>query len=73
VVYVTSMQAVKETYTKSLEIRKILQRARVAFEERDIALDSKFNKELLARIPGAPKVPQLFLNGKHVGVRFDYY
>ncbi len=65
--YLSSVQAVKETYSACLEIRKILQRARVTFEERDISLDSRFNKELQARLPGS-KVPQLFLNGKHVGV-----
>jgi glutaredoxin len=49
------------------ELKKILQRARVVFEERDISLDSKFPKELQARLPGG-SVPQLFLNGKHMGV-----
>ncbi len=67
VVYLSSVQAVKETYSNCQEIRKILQRARVVFEERDVSLDSSFNKELQARLPGA-KVPQVFLNGKHVGV-----
>ena len=37
---------VQETYSNCLETRKILQRSRVPFEERDISLSKQFNQVL---------------------------
>lgn len=66
VVYTTSVSTVKSTYQACQDMRKILQRARVAFEERDIFLDASFNKELVARLPDAV-VPYVFFNGQPLG------
>ena len=67
VVYTTSVSTVKETYSACQDMRKIFQRSRVAFEERDIFLDATFNKELQARLPTAT-VPYAFFNGQPLGV-----
>eukprot|EP00042_Codosiga_hollandica_P030956 m.183800 g.183800 ORF g.183800 m.183800 type:complete len:356 (+) comp53507_c1_seq1:130-1197(+) len=67
VVYLTTVQAVKDTYQACQDIVKILQRARVSFEVRDISMDARFNKELIARLSERARVPQVFLNGKYVG------
>ena len=67
VVYTTSVSTVKETYAACQDVRKMLQRARVAFEERDIFLHSQFAKELQARLP-AITLPFVFFNGQPLGV-----
>ena len=67
VVYTTSVSTVKETYSACQDMRKMFQRARVAFEERDIFLDAAFNRELQARLPSA-NVPFAFFNGQPLGV-----
>lgn len=77
VVYTSSMQAVAATYNACVAMRKILQRLRVPFEERDIMMCSKFTEELRSRLdqPTSPggsgpdiALPRLFFNGQHLGV-----
>ena len=67
VIYTTSVQAVQRTYSNCQEMRKIFQRARVPFEDRNVAFSSQFVAELAERLPGA-EFPQAFFNGQHLGV-----
>ena len=68
VIYTTSVTGIRDTYARCTEVRKIFQNLRVAFEDRNIYMSSEFAKELDERLPKA-LVPQLFFNGKYVGVR----
>eukprot|EP00042_Codosiga_hollandica_P028284 m.147561 g.147561 ORF g.147561 m.147561 type:complete len:399 (-) comp52730_c0_seq35:31-1227(-) len=66
VLYTTSVSVVKQTKYACENVRRILQTHRVAFEDRDISMDAEYAEELAARTPNR-KVPQLFLNGVHIG------
>eukprot|EP00047_Mylnosiga_fluctuans_P021745 m.108659 g.108659 ORF g.108659 m.108659 type:complete len:547 (-) comp9012_c0_seq1:2096-3736(-) len=66
VVYTSSMTAVKATANACLLVRRTLQGHRVTFEERDVFMSAAFHDELQARCPGRG-VPQIFLDGKHIG------
>ena len=52
-------------------VRKILQRLRVTFEERDVQLSKDYAEQLRERLPGS-LVPQVFFNGRHIGVRTKF-
>lgn len=61
-----------EIYTKFLcpycaRARALLKGKGVAFEEHDITMGGPGRAEMLARAPGRTTVPQIFIDGAHVG------
>ena len=70
VVYTSSVKAIKATANDCLRVRRLLQSLRVRFEERDVFMSSRFSTEMQSRCPGM-RVPQVFFNGKLLGVRRD--
>jgi len=66
VFYTTTVSVTIETKTACAAMRKMLQRLRVSFEEKNIYMSKQFALELKERLPGKT-VPQCFFNGKHLG------
>jgi len=61
-----------EIYTKFLcpychRAKSLLESKNVEFEEYDITLGGKKRDEMLQRSNGRTTVPQIFINGRHVG------
>ncbi|XP_055641425.1 glutaredoxin domain-containing cysteine-rich protein CG12206-like [Toxorhynchites rutilus septentrionalis] len=68
VVYTTSMGIVRETYTKCANVKQILKTLLVKFEERDVFMSNDYQQEIKDRMQSeAINVPQLFVDGQHVG------
>lgn len=69
VLYSTSMGIVRETYAKCANVKQILRTLLVKFEERDIFMSSEYQQEIKDRMQLVEiKVPQLFVDGQHIGV-----
>ena len=47
--------------------KRLLQERGVEFTEIDVMMDSARRKEMIERAGGRRTVPQIFINGKHVG------
>lgn len=72
VVYTTSMGIVRETYTKCANVKQILKTLLVKFEERDVFMSNDYQQEIKDRMQSdAINVPQLFVDGQHVGVSIE--
>jgi glutaredoxin 3 len=61
-----------EIYTKFLcpycaRAKKLLEEKGVDYEEYEISMDSEKRAEMLQRAPGRTTVPQIFIDGRHVG------
>lgn len=61
-----------EIYTKAFcgycaRAKALLERKGVAFEEYDITMGGPKRAEMLARANGGVTVPQIFIDGRHVG------
>lgn len=61
-----------EIYTKAFcpyctSAKKLLASKNVVVEEFDISLGGPKRLEMLSRAPGHTTVPQIFINGRHVG------
>lgn len=61
-----------EIYTKAwcgycARAKALLDRKGVAFEEYDITMGGPKRQEMLDRAPGVTTVPQIFIDGRHVG------
>ncbi len=61
-----------EIYTKAfcgycVRAKALLGRKGVAFEEYDITMGGPKRQEMLDRAPGSLTVPQIFIDGRHVG------
>lgn len=61
-----------EIYTKFLcgycaRAKNLLESKGVAFEEFDITMDAAKRDEMLGRSNGGRTVPQIFIDGRHVG------
>jgi glutaredoxin domain-containing cysteine-rich protein 1 len=70
VVYTTSMGIIRETYTKCATVKQILRTLLVKFEERDVFMSNEYQQEIRDRMHSEDiEVPQLFVDGHHVGVR----
>lgn len=64
------MGIVRETYAKCANVKQILRTLLVKFEERDIFMSSEYQQEIKDRMQLVEiKVPQLFVDGQHIGVR----
>lgn len=49
------------------EAKKLLEKHGIAYSECMIGINGYTKKDLMDRVPGARSVPQIFLNGSHVG------
>ncbi|MED6172297.1 hypothetical protein PIB30_048786 [Stylosanthes scabra] len=68
VVYCTSLRGIRKTFEDCCSVRMILRGFRVAVDERDIAMDSSYRKELQDALGvKAVTLPQIFIRGNHVG------
>jgi len=47
--------------------KALLARKGVAFDEIDVSMDPDLRNEMMERAGGRQTVPQIFINGKHVG------
>lgn len=61
-----------EIYTKAfcgycMRAKSLLQSKGVEFEEYDITMGGPRRAEMLERAPGRTTVPQIFIDGRHVG------
>eukprot|EP00045_Choanoeca_perplexa_P015026 m.181328 g.181328 ORF g.181328 m.181328 type:complete len:119 (+) comp16870_c0_seq7:64-420(+) len=69
VVYVTGMAAIRETYQRCEDIKKMFYNMRIKVNIKDISLDAATHEELKKRTNNPqPAVPQVFVNGHHFGV-----
>eukprot|EP00045_Choanoeca_perplexa_P015027 m.181338 g.181338 ORF g.181338 m.181338 type:complete len:603 (+) comp16870_c0_seq9:129-1937(+) len=68
VVYVTGMAAIRETYQRCEDIKKMFYNMRIKVNIKDISLDAATHEELKKRTNNPqPAVPQVFVNGHHFG------
>lgn len=69
VLYTTSMGIIRDTYAKCANVKQILRTLLVKFEERDVFMSIEYQQEIKERMHSeAIKVPQLFVEGQHIGV-----
>lgn len=73
VLYSTSMGIVRETYAKCANVKQILRTQLIKFEERDVFMSNEYQQEIKDRMQSNDvQVPQLFVDGQHIGVSFFY-
>jgi glutaredoxin 3 len=53
--------------------KKLLEERGVAYQEVDVMTDGKLRAEMRQRAGGRTSVPQIFINGQHVGGCDDLY
>jgi len=53
------------------QAKALLQRKGIAFETLDIEADEDNRRELIERLPRARALPQIFINGNHIGSTED--
>uniref|UniRef100_A0A8C5JYP2 Glutaredoxin, cysteine rich 1 n=1 Tax=Jaculus jaculus TaxID=51337 RepID=A0A8C5JYP2_JACJA len=71
VIYTTCLRVVRTTFERCELVRKIFQNHRVKFEEKNIALNGEYGKELderCKRVSEAPSLPVVFIDGHYLGV-----
>lgn len=68
VVYTTSFKAVRGRYEMCKKVVETLRNHRVKVDERDILLSQEYLTELKERLNEKISVPQVFINGQHIGV-----
>ena len=72
VVYTTTMGIIRETYHRCLKVRQILRTHLVKFEEKDVFMSREVQKEIRERMKIEEiVVPQVFVEGLHIGVSID--
>uniref|UniRef100_A0A1A9WCH7 Glutaredoxin domain-containing protein n=1 Tax=Glossina brevipalpis TaxID=37001 RepID=A0A1A9WCH7_9MUSC len=68
VLYTTSMGIIRDTYAKCSNVKQILRTLLVKFEERDVFMSLEYQQEIKERMHSdIIKVPQLFVEGQHIG------
>ncbi|EGD76880.1 hypothetical protein PTSG_08227 [Salpingoeca rosetta] len=67
VVYISGVQAVRETFQRCEDIKKLLYNLRLKVVYKDISLDAGYASELKKRCGAGATVPQVFVNGIHFG------
>lgn len=68
VIYTTSMTAVRSTTDACSYVKKVFLNRGIPFEERDVFIHKEHQKELQKRLGKHLTVPQVIINGNHVGV-----
>jgi len=53
--------------------KQLLQQKGVAYDEFDVRADATARAEMLAKSGGKQTIPQIFINGKHIGGCDDLY
>lgn len=73
VLYTTSMGIVRQTYAKCANVKQILRTLLVKFEERDVFMSIDYQQEVRDRMQSEDMlIPQLYVDGHHVGVSGHY-
>lgn len=77
IVYTTSIRTVRKTYDDCKYVLGVFHNLRVRIEERDIYINEFHHRELeerldLKNVLKLP-VPQIYINGQHVGVKLHIY
>ncbi|KMZ71796.1 Glutaredoxin family protein [Zostera marina] len=68
VVYFTSLRVVRKTFEDCRSVRSILRGFRVAVDERDLSMDSKFLNELKGILGNRQlTLPRVFIGGRYMG------
>ncbi|EDW26641.1 GL12878 [Drosophila persimilis] len=68
VLYTTSMGIIRDTYAKCANVKQILRTLLIKFEERDVFMSVEYQQEMKERMHNKTiRVPQLFVEGQHVG------
>ncbi|XP_034664375.1 glutaredoxin domain-containing cysteine-rich protein CG12206 [Drosophila subobscura] len=68
VLYTTSMGIIRDTYAKCANVKQILRTLLIKFEERDVFMSVEYQQEMKERMHNRTiRVPQLFVEGQHVG------
>ncbi|XP_006877363.1 PREDICTED: glutaredoxin domain-containing cysteine-rich protein 1, partial [Chrysochloris asiatica] len=70
VIYTTCLRVVRTTFERCELVRKIFQNHRVKFEEKNIALNGDYGKELderCRRVSETPSLPVVFIDGHYLG------
>jgi glutaredoxin len=66
------MGIVRGTYQRCVLVKKILRNLLVKYEERDVFMSMEYQDEIRDRMKSDQiLVPQLFVDGQHIGVSFD--
>lgn len=74
VLYTTSMGIVRETYAKCANVKQILRTLLIKFEERDVFMSVDYQQEVKDRMQTSDiQIPQLFVDGQHIGVNYKYF
>jgi glutaredoxin domain-containing cysteine-rich protein 1 len=69
VVYTTTMGVVRQPYQDCVLVKKILRNLLVKYEERDVFMSRETQAEIRERLgTDVIIVPQLFVEGQHIGV-----
>ncbi|KAJ3658974.1 hypothetical protein Zmor_010684 [Zophobas morio] len=69
VVYTTTMGILRETYQACMKVKQILRTLLIKFEERDVFMSNEYQNEIRERMRcDHILVPQVFVDGQHVGV-----
>lgn len=69
VLYMTSLGIVRETFTNCMKMKQILWTNMVKYDEADLFRDTELQTELRERIDSEVlTLPQLFVDGQHIGV-----
>ncbi len=53
--------------------KRLLEQRNAAYEEIDVMADGKRRTEMVNRAGGRTSVPQIFINGRHIGGSDDLY
>ncbi|KAI9581948.1 hypothetical protein GQX74_011443 [Glossina fuscipes] len=62
------MGIIRDTYAKCSNVKQILRTLLVKFEERDVFMSLEYQQEIKERMHSdIIKVPQLFVEGQHIG------
>ncbi|KAM0892306.1 hypothetical protein ACQ4PT_025816 [Festuca glaucescens] len=67
VLYLTSLRGIRKTFEDCWATRSILHGYGVRVDERDLSLHSGFKDELHASLGSAGRLPQVFVDGEHLG------
>ena len=69
VVYVTTLAILRDTWARCVKVRQILRNLLIKVDERDVFMSRENQMELMERMGTIEvKLPQVFVNGQHLGV-----